>query len=608
MNPFLSVARCRTIMQIVLVAMFWLSLSESSFAIEADTVYPTDPAFETAPTVPGFSPRLKTLWLEALARPEIDLKRQAADSIATAKRLGMTNLEDTAPRMLAELDAPKAHPLVKLAAARALIEIDARQSASVLMKHAQEGSWDIAQLIEPALARWKHAPMTAVWLKRLEDPASRSRPLLLAIQCCALAELKDSAPKLRKLALDTKQGPDVRLAAARALGKLTPESLEEDSGRLAASDPVANRVDHLVAATLLMHHQGPLAEQALLKLAADPEPAVAAIALRRLLELNPSLVEPLNTQIIVNPDGNVRLLAARIFQGQKTVAAIGHLGVLLDDPHPKVRTTAQAGLIELAKIEALNTAVRDVATKVLGMDAPRGLEQAALVIGGIDHEPAASRLLELLVHPEAEVSITAAWALRRILVAETAKPIFDKVKADTEKSMIPLPLNTKYDMEAVAAMYRQHEHLLEALALLKYREAESLLLLFFPTPPLRLCPPDIRLDTVWVHELRVRAIWALGKIFEGEPKPDLVKSLLERFEMPDSAELNAGCAITLGRMQAKSVIERLRKEFKPGNEYSIIGFGCAWAVAKLTGEPIAELVLKPATLGRGGWFLEPLDQ
>lgn len=590
-----------------LVAVFVFGFAHSLQAIEADTVYPTDPAFATAPTVPGFPPRLKTLWLEALARPEIDLKRKAADTIAIAKRHGMPNLEDTSPRLVAELEAPQANPTVKLAAARALITLDARQTADVLMKHALADSWDIAQLIEPALARWKHAPMTEVWLKRLNDPATRPRSLLLTIQCLGTAEIKTAVPRLRELALNKQLSPDVRLTAARVLAPLKPEKSEEDARQLAAGDPVANRIDHLVAATLLTRHQGAPAEQLLLQLAVDPEPAVDAIALRRLLELNPLLAEPINDQIMINADGNVRILAAQIFQGQKTVAAVGHLGVLLDDVHPKVRTTAQEALIELAKIDTLNATVRETGMKVLALDAPRGLEQAALVLGGIDHKPAADRLLQLLYHANGKVSITAAWALRRLLVPATAQPIFEKVKADTEKSMIPLPLDAVYDSGAIAAMYKQQQHLLEALGLMRHRAAESLLIMYLPTPPIRLNPPDIRLDTVWVHELRVRAIWALGKIFENDPQPSVVKSLSEKLDAPDTDEVGAGCAISLGRMQAKSVLPQLRKQFEPGSEYNILKFGCAWGVAKLTGEPIANLVIKPVILGRGGWFLESLD-
>jgi hypothetical protein len=119
----------------------------------------------------------------------------------------MENLEDTAPKLVAELEAPKANPIVKLAAARALIALDARQTADVLMKHALADSWDIAQLIEPALARWKHVPMNAEWLKRLGDPATRSRVLLLSIQCVGAAEVKDAVGPLKTLALNKQQSP-----------------------------------------------------------------------------------------------------------------------------------------------------------------------------------------------------------------------------------------------------------------------------------------------------------------------------------------------------------------------------------------------------------------
>lgn len=589
------------------IAACLCGLSAPVQAIEVDTVYPTDPGFATSPTVLGFPPRLKTLWLEALARPEIDFKRLAADTIAIAQQSGMPNLQDAAPRLVVELEAPRSDPIVKLAAARALIVLDARQSADVLMKHALADSWEVAQLVEPALARWKHGPMYAVWLKRLNDPATRPRSLLLSIQCVGIAELIDAVPRLRQLSLNRASGPAVRLAAARVLGQLKLDTSEADARQLVARDPTANRVDHLVAAAILARHQGGPAEQLLLQLAVDPEPAVNAIALRRLLELNPLLVEPINGQILVNTDANVRLLAAQIFEGQNSTAAVGHLGVLLDDPHPRVRTTAQAALIELAKNAALNSAVRETATKVLAMEAPRGLEQAALVIGGIDHEPAADRLVQLLYHADSDVSITAAWALRRLLVPATAQLIFNKVKADTEKSMISLPLGTPVDSRAVVAMYRQQEHLLEALGLMRYRGAESLLLLYFPTPPVRFNPPDIRLDTVWVHELRVRAMWALGKIFENDPQVNVVMNLSEKLREADTEYVGASCAISLGRMQAKSALDQLRTGFQPGDEYSPLKFGCAWGVAKLTGEPIAKLVIKPGILSRGGWFLESLD-
>lgn len=591
----------------VLVSLVLTSLTQQGWAIEATTIMPNEPRFPRVPAVKKYSPRLKELWLEALARPEIELKRQAADSIALAQRSDMSGLQETAPQLLAQLEAPQAHPVVRLAVVRALIAIDARNSAAVLMKHAQSDGWEMAQVVEPALAEWKHAPMQAVWLKRLNDPATMPRPLLLTIRCISIIGLTDAVPRLRELALNSKLGPDVRLAAARVLSVLKPSGLEADAAKLAAGDPAQHRIDHLISATFLSHHQGGPAEQLLLQLAVNPEPAVDVIALRRLLELGPLLVEPINDKIVQSKDASVRFLATQFCLGQKTPGAVGHLGTLMDDVDPLVRKAAQQNLIELAKIDALNPIVRETAMKVLLLDSPRGLEQAALVIGAIDHEPAAERLLKLLTHEVPAVSITAAWSLRCLQVPETAKPIYEKVKADTEKSMIPLALTAMVDQDVVNAMYNQQQHLLEALGLLRHKEAEELLYLYLPTPPVRLNPPDIRLDTVWNHELRMRAIWALGKIFENDPQTKPIENLSNRLRDQDSDLIRAMSAISLGRMQAKSKLSQLQSFFKPGDEFDPLKFGCAWGAAQLTGEPIVPFTMTPTLVGRGGWFLEPLD-
>src|SRR5438552_17653908 len=123
-----------------------------SAAIELDLARDHDPRIgsDEPKTVLRFHPRLKALWLEALARPEADLKRQAADAIARAHRLGMPGLGDAIPRLIAEVEAPDAHPVVRQAVARTLIALDARQAAPALMRHSQTGGFGAPPLIEPA--------------------------------------------------------------------------------------------------------------------------------------------------------------------------------------------------------------------------------------------------------------------------------------------------------------------------------------------------------------------------------------------------------------------------------------------------------------------------
>ena len=173
--------------------MLLAGMAARACATDVETILQTDPQFKQAPTFKKFPQRLKTLWLEALARPEIDLKRQAAETIARAHREGVPDLRDTAPQLISILDDSKMAPVVRLAAARALIALDAREAAESLMKHARHDGWEMAQLSEPVLAKWGYAPMRAVWLERLRNPRATARSLLLTIRATEITELAEAA-------------------------------------------------------------------------------------------------------------------------------------------------------------------------------------------------------------------------------------------------------------------------------------------------------------------------------------------------------------------------------------------------------------------------------
>jgi HEAT repeat protein len=229
---------------------------------------------------------LKPLWLEALARPEADLKRQAAEATTRAHRLGMQGLEAIIPRLVEELQAPGAHPVVQRAAVQALIELNARQTGDTVMKISQTCSLDFAQLVEPALAHWDHPAMRPVWLARLSDPQVPRGLLGLAIAAVGELKVVESVPALRRLAADRTRLAEVRLEAARTLGTLQASGLEPDTERLVKQAGENGRVDRLVAAFMLANHRGDTAEAALFQLANAPEAAVAAQAVRRLLQTN----------------------------------------------------------------------------------------------------------------------------------------------------------------------------------------------------------------------------------------------------------------------------------------------------------------------------------
>src|SRR5262249_20067036 len=122
------------------------------------------------------------LWLAALARPDAETTYKAADAIARARGQGVKGLETAVTPLLNLLEQPREHSTVLVAAARALVALDARSTAPQLFQQLQSADDDLRDVIEPALARWDYRPMRTTWLARCIDAEPRSRQLILAIQ------------------------------------------------------------------------------------------------------------------------------------------------------------------------------------------------------------------------------------------------------------------------------------------------------------------------------------------------------------------------------------------------------------------------------------------
>lgn len=578
-------------------------------AIEPTYVTTEDPAFPAPPQSVANSPRRLELWLQALSRSERLLKIKAAEAIAQEAERGNAAMAAAIPALQAELSANKtSDALVRIACARALIALGSRDSADLLMGHVLTEEHHLAEVVEPALAKWHHAPMQDVWLSRLNNSKLPPRLILRAIQGVSVSGVKKSIPRLRELSLERDVSPAIRLAAAQALGKLQTQELEADATKLLERSSDEFPSEALLAATLLSRHEGPTTTAILTRLVEHKDAAVVSMALRRLAEITPRSVEHLNSKLLVHHDPNVRELMSRILQQQQSLSAVRASGELLSDRHPRVRQSAQEALIMLDSIPDLETEVRTVALQVLSSDQPLGQEQAALVVGAIDHKPAALRLVALLDSPNHSVQIHAAWALRKLQVPETAPPILAKLQKETADSMVSLPLGTTVDQPAVEAMYVRLGHQIETLALLQVRDALSTLQLYLPKPPQRPEKPvDIRLDTVWVPHLRRQAVWAIGQICRDEPVPEIVALLRNKFmEASDSEDVRAMAAISLARMKAVDLLPDFRAQLAIGEEYNDVRFSCAWALKHLTGAPMPEWKFSPVPAPYQPTFLEPL--
>jgi HEAT repeat protein len=542
----------------------------------------------------------KDLWLKALQRPEAEFKCKAADAIARAHRQGVVGWEPAIEPLRAALDQADQHPSVRLAAARALVELEARDASASLLQQARTGGNDLRQAIEPALAAWDHRPARAVWLERLREAAPRQGSLVLAIRCLGIVREEQAAEPLRTLIFSNRATPAVRLEAARSLGQLRASGLEKDAARLAADSSPPRRTAHLAAVALLQRHSSPEAIQLMQQLSRDEEHAAAALAIDRLLALDAKLVLPALDPILASPDPKVRALGVEALRLEPTEQRIGLLCNCLDDPHADARAKARRCLHELAGKKELRDRVLAEAMQALGTKQWRTLEQSAILLTELNHKPAAGRLVELLTFERPEVFVTAAWGLRKLAVAETLPAVLRHVEA----RMRPVREEAKELANETLPDMIDHElsQLNQFLGQQKYAQAEAMLQQFIPKPWVSRLPIG--------HESRAAAVWALGLIHEGKNLPELAAALEQRLNdigsiPPEDRRVRWMCAYTLGRMKAKECVASLRRHC-PNREPNDdpVNNACGWALEQITGEKMPA----PRTIRRvqRDWFLVPV--
>jgi HEAT repeat protein len=524
-------------------------------------------------------------WLSALGRPETDYQYHAALTILLAHNDGLEGTEAAVDPLLHTLEKPDQKPMVRLAAARALIGLDARQTAPQLLEQANAGDHDLRDLIEPALAAWKYKPAGEVWLERLHRLDTNGGNLVLAMRgLAALKEIK-AASLLEEMVRSNPISWPIRLEAARTLGEIKTSGSETDAGQFATETGPSGVSARLAAAWLLRRHQGDEAVRLLQTLSKDSEPAVAVVALERLLEINPQLVLPSMDVVLASPDAKVRSLGVDALFREATVERLHLLSDKLDDPHPEVRTKARQALHDLAAKPVFRDAVIREALKVLDGQNWRGLEQAAILLGQLDHKPAATRFVELLKFNRPEVYVAAAWGLRRLDVPETLPKALDHflsivrwAQANQKKRQPQIQPSEGWD--------RQLSQLAQFMGQNLYRPAE---------PAFRAQVPRLRNvivdEPIIGQETRAASVWGLGLLYEGKPDAQLVRQFEDRLkDIPkkmdpgENPRVRWMSAISLGRMNSKSSLDTLKRFHFKIPTLDPVSPACGWAIQQLTGE------------------------
>ena len=586
-----------------------------------------DPALPVPPTIRTYPVELSKLWVLALGRPEARLRISAAEAIDRAHRTGMPNLlQEPAGTLIGLLTKPDPHPAVKLTAIAALIAMDASRSAEAMLARNQADGLETILLTDPALARWDYQPARQVWLDRLQDPGTSRQVRRSAIEALGTVRESRAREALRTVAWDGSADSALRLAAARALGEVVSEGLVDDARSLAGGGTAA-LPDRIMAAAMLATHSSRDARELLLEMTKDEEPAVAGIALRRLLEIDPMLLESQVERLCKSPDAGLRALAVRVLSAPATPDAVRLLADMLDDSHEDIRVAARKQMRSYDKNPNLTRAVRDNAMRVLAGDRWRGRVEAADLLGRLDHKAAAPRLLELLRFERDEVQLVAAVNLRRLAVAETMRPLLEHCQelALLWQGQAPVvrmmpgrgPAQPAQPAPTVSADPGLHLRLriaaavmaqaFQAFGALDYQPAEPLMRKLFP----RKANGGIYEEA---SDMRGAATWALSRLHRGERDEALEEECVARLNdmHPFDSEaalvrhMSAVCLARLELTKPEARLGTLRRWSEPGldgGDSAILA--CRWAIKELTGEPMVPF--KAQLVGTGGWYLEPVQ-
>lgn len=527
------------------------------------------------------------LWMRALDRNDPELQRLVVDSISHAYRRGQPGAEETAGRLVALLKDSQTRLDVRRAAAQTLVVMEATQHDEDLAELANKYGASVAAIIEPALTKWKSTALRDLWLQRVKDATAGPSMLSLAIEGLAAIDEKEAAEPLTRIVSSPAQSTVLRMLAARNLARIQSNGMPELARTMLAQKAPHPELPAMLAIELLSVDKSAETIKVLNELVDHDRTAVQSRALGRLYEIDFKLVDQHAEELVSSPDSNVRKWIARAMLDTEDVGRVAALANLLDDVNPTLRRDVAAGLAELGKQEALRDEVVLHAMRILNQDQWRGCEQACVVLGKLDAEPAGSRMVELLKHPRGEVKVASAWGLTQLRVAEHlpdmlehGQEVHQGFKADEIR-------------EATPGYVEQMAHLFIAFGDQVYRPAEPLMRAYIPK------------DHSLGVESRAAAAWAIGFLYEDNPDDDLANQLAKRiadvgFE-GETEETRQMSAVSIGRMKGETALPTLRR-FAEAGDY--VSRACFWAIEKITGEEPPPLVDAAEPLDT--YFMTPL--
>lgn len=551
----------------------------------------TNPRLERRDTILVWKVDARPAWRAALRHPESELRREVADSIRQAHRLGMPGLVDLRDALLSVVRTPDETVDARVAAAAALIELGCDDLAAEFASMSARGPLPLQRVVEPALARWSYRPAVDRWLGRVRRGSGDPELLRLAIESLGEISAGESAEPLAALLLSPLTPASLRLSAARTLATLAPVQAVGWSRRLVSGVSDDPGWDRQLAVELLAAASGEDVMRLLEELSGSDPDTVAAAAFRRMFLLDPSRVLANADRALAHRDANVRRVAIEALGTDPGPSSIARLTSALSDPVPDLRRLARRTLLRHAtETDGVGEGVIAAAFPLLESDSWRATEQAIILLTVLRQQPIHPPRMALVDHPRPEVQIAAAWSLKHRSVPEQSAAVLaltQRVSAEFRDPSRPTP-PSRATVQA---------HLFEALGWLADREAIPTLAGMLP-----------KSSSMYVDS-RAAAVWALGYLLRPESDAALIRGLEARLsdvasEPPEEPKVRHAAAVALGRIGDPASLPLLRRWYRIESLESDVGRSCGWAISRITGEPMEPL--EPLGWEINDWPLQPL--
>ncbi len=519
---------------------------------------------------------------------DIELLETAALSLARVAEGKMQSIE-TATDILVKHLQSHTNRRIRFACARALANSESTSSAAALLKLDSETDDAERLWIDPALARWKYGPAADVWKKRLIDDSQTAVAVSLA--CEGLAALNDSqaSEALRTVLNNRRSAFEKRLAAAKALSAIAPETAFEESGKYIPGN-VSERI--LAVQLLSSPHSESLAK--LFALCADNSDGVASTAWQAMIRLNSEGLLPALDSGRSHRDAVIRMTTARVMRQFPTPERALWLHEQLSDKHLEVRNVAREMSVLVAQEQTtLRDSIVAMAADLIAADPDnwQGIEQSLLLLGQLRGEQFSERCIPLLGHPRNEVLVTAGWLLH-LFPDATVEPAV-RQHLTRNDGMLKAPETAP----AGAYLGHQSAYLIQYAGLMRLKDLQPFL------------EPNFKKSEPGGNEKRSAAMWAMGLMNENDPVPELTKSFLDRLAdrggmMPEQMPIRRMSAVSLGILRAKSAAPGLVEAYKLDPVEAVIPDSAQWSLGMI-GEPMLEPTMGISNL-IGGWKLNPI--